>query len=249
RLANGDIGPKRMIHSHAMPNGVFLDEVNDELVVANWFARTIQFFDPVWDPTNMDPAPKHTLAINPQEPVIVVGNPGALAFIRDELVAPNCVSHPGFSIYSRTANGIVRPLRLVEGHNTQMSRSIHGLAAWEHPTDPSQDEVFIPKPLGEAILVFNRTDDGNVAPKRVIQGPRTLLTDNDALAVEGDEIGVPNGDDRILIFGRADSGDVPPRRRISYKAGIQSSTGTWLGPWGEGSRIRLGPAIWFDTKG
>jgi hypothetical protein len=29
--------------------------------------------------------------------------------------------------------------------------------------------------LGSAILVFNRTDDGNVKPKRVIQGPATKL--------------------------------------------------------------------------
>src|SRR5262249_37410975 len=130
RLADGDVMPKRMIHSHAMPNGVFFDEVNNELVVANWNERTIQFFEPGWDPADMHPQPKRTIAINPQDPVIVIGNPGALAFIRDELVAPNCVSHPGFSIYPRTANGIVRPLRLVEGHNTQMSRSIHGLAAW-----------------------------------------------------------------------------------------------------------------------
>jgi hypothetical protein len=33
-----------------------------------------------------------------------------------------------------------------------------------------RDEVFVPKPVGSAILVFNRTDDGNVKPKRVIKG-------------------------------------------------------------------------------
>lgn len=250
RLANGNVMPKRMIHSHNMPNGVFVDEEYDELVVANWFNRTIEFYARTWNPDDHHPLPKRTIAINPQVPVIGIGNPGALAYARDEIIAPNCVSHPGFTTYERTANGAVHPKRHVEGNKTQMSRSIHGLAIWPHPTDPSQDEVFIPKPLGSGILVFGRTDDGSVEPKRVIQGPATRLDDADALAVDDNEIGVPNRDHTILIFPRTGDGNIAPIRRITYRAGERDkATGKWLGPWGEGSRIQLGPAIWFDDKG
>ena len=250
RLANGNVMPKRMVSSHNMPNGVFVDEVHDELVVANWHHRSIEFYARKWDPKNHHPRPKRTIAINPDVPVIGIGNPGALAFARDEIIAPNCVSHPGFTTYERTANGAARAKRHVEGNKTQMSRSIHGLQVWQHPTDSSKDELFIPKPLGNAILVFNRTDNGNVKPKRVIQGPSTGLEDTDALAVDDREIGVPNDDDSILIFPRLGNGNIAPTRRITYSAGKKDpATGKWMGSWGEGSRIRLGPAIWFDDKG
>jgi hypothetical protein len=250
RLANGNAAPKRIISSHAMPSGVFVDDAHDELVVANWEHRSIEFYPRKWDATNHHPRPKRMIDINPKVPVIGLGNPGALAFARDEIIATNCVSHPGFSAYERSSNGAVYAKRHVEGDKTQLSRSIHGLQVWEHPTDPKRDEIFIPKPVGSAILVFNRTDDGNVKPKRVIQGPATVLDDNDALAVDDKEIAVPNRGNGILIFPRLGNGDIAPLRQITYKAGNKDpDTGKWLGPWGEGSSIKLGPAIWFDHKG
>lgn len=249
RLANGNVMPKRMINSHYMPNGVFVDEARDELVIANWHHRSIEFYARKWDNHSHHPRPKRTIAINPNVPVTGIGNPGALTFARDEIIAPNCVSHPGFTAYERTANGAIHAKRHVEGNKTQMSRSIHGLQVWEHPTDPRRDEIFIPKPLGSAILVFNRTDDGNVKPKRVIQGPSTQLQGTEALTVDEKEIGVPNRSS-ILIFPRLGNGNIAPIRQITYQAGKKEPvTGKWLGPWGEGSSIQLGPGIWFDNKG
>jgi hypothetical protein len=248
RLANGDAMPKRMIASHKMPNGVFVDNAHDELVVANWEHRSIEFYARNWkDP---GPRPKRAIEIAPDVQVVGLGNPGALTFARDEIIAPNCVSHPGFTSYERSSNGAVYPKRHVEGDKTQMSRSIHNLQVWEHPTDARRDEIFIPKPLGSAILVFNRTDDGNVKPKRVIQGPATKLEDNQGVTVDDKEIAVPNRDNSILIFPRLGNGNIAPLRQITYLAGNKDpATGAWLGPWGEGSSIQLGPAIWFDHKG
>jgi hypothetical protein len=248
RLANGNAVPKRMIASHNMPNGVFVDTAHDELVVANWEHRSIEFYARNWNGPRT--GPKRAIEIAPDVPVVGLGNPGALAFARDEIIAPNCVSHPGFTSYERSSDGAVYPKRHVEGDNTQMSRSIHNLQVWEHPTDPRRDEVFVPKPLGSAILVFNRTDDGNVKPKRVIQGPATKLEDNEGVTVDDKEIAVPNRDNSILIFPRLGDGNIAPLRQIEYQAGNKDpATGAWLGPWGEGSSIVLGPAIWFDHKG
>src|SRR6266436_4674555 len=252
RLANGDTPPKRTIQgtrTHlGMPIKVFVDDKNNELVVANWEHRSIEFYPRNWnDPS---PRPKRAIEIAPDVPVIGLGNPGALAFARDEIIAPNCVSHPGFTSYERSSNGAVYAKRHVEGDKTQMSRSIHNIQVWEHPTDPRRDEVFVPKPLGNAILVFNRTDDGNVKPKRVIQGPATKLEDNDGVTVDDKEIAVPNRDNSILVFLRLGNGNIAPLRQITYLAGRKDpATGAWLGPWGEGSSIELSPAIWFDRKG
>ncbi len=248
RLADGNAMPKRMIASHNMPNGVFVDNGRDELVVANWEHRSIEFYPRDWN--GPQTAAKRAIEIAPDVPVVGLGNPGALAFARDEIIAPNCVSHPGFTSYARGSDGAVYATRHVEGNNTEMSRSIHNLQVWEHPTDPRRDEIFVPKPLGSAILVFNRTDDGNVKPKRVIQGPATRLDDGEGVTVDDKEIAVPNHDNSILIFPRLGDGDIAPLRRITYQAGNKDpATGAWLGPWGEGSSIELGPAIWFNRKG
>jgi hypothetical protein len=248
RLANGNAMPKRLIASHNMPNGVFVDGAHDELVVANWEHRSIEFYARNWSGPRT--GPKRAIEIAPDVPVVGLGNPGALAFARDEIIAPNCVSHPGFTSYERSSDGAVYPKRHVEGNNTQMSRSVHNLQVWEHPSDARQDEVFVPKPLGSAILVFNRTDDGNVKPKRVIQGPATRLADNEGVTVDDKEIAVPNRDNSILIFPRLGNGNIAPLRQITYQAGTKDpASGAWLGPWGEGSSLALGPAIWFAHKG
>src|SRR5262249_31196535 len=94
---------------------------------------------------------------------------------------------------------------------------IHNLQVWEHPTDSRRDEVFVPKPLGSAILVFNRSDDGNVKPKLVIQGPATKLEDNDGVTGDDKEIAVPNRDNSILGFPRLGNGNIAPLRQITWR--------------------------------
>jgi hypothetical protein len=117
RLANGDATPKRMIASHNMPNGVFVDNAHDELVVANWEHRSIEFYARNWNGPR--PRPQRAIEIaSPDVPVLGLGNPGALAFARDEIIAPNCVSHPGFTSYERSSNGAVYAKRHVEGDKT-----------------------------------------------------------------------------------------------------------------------------------
>ena len=86
--------------------------------------------------------------------------------------------------------------------------------------DAVHDEILVANPFAQAILVFRGAADGEEAPLRVIQGPRTQLAGNrggglDRLAVDPvhNEIVVPNGDS-IAIFSREANGDVPPLRVI-----------------------------------
>src|SRR5437870_7636858 len=89
-----------------------------------------------------------------------------------------------------------------------LGRTMHGIDYNE-----KRDEIIVPQQFGQAILVFRGSAAGETPPIRVIQGPRTMLTALDRLAVDAvnDEIYVPEGD-RVLVFDLLANGDVAPRR-------------------------------------
>jgi DNA-binding beta-propeller fold protein YncE len=81
----------------------------------------------------------------------------------------------GILVFKRDANGDEPPLRMIAGSKSQMSRPA-GVAV-----DPETNLVVAATmtrlsqkrdDLG-GVFIFNRTDDGNVAPLRVIAGPHT----------------------------------------------------------------------------
>ena len=86
--------------------------------------------------------------------------------------------------------------------------------------DAIHDEFLVVNPFAQAVLVFRGGANGEEAPVRVIQGPRTELAGTtvagldrlDVDPVHG-EIVVPNGDS-ILVFPREANGDVAPLRII-----------------------------------
>jgi DNA-binding beta-propeller fold protein YncE len=79
--------------------------------------------------------------------------------------------------------------------------------------------------MEDAVLVFSRSESGNVAPLRVIQGPRTQIRTAQGLDVDtvNNEIAVVNEATRtITIYRRLDVGDVEPLRTISDATGSLS---------------------------
>ena len=104
------------------------------------------------------------------------------------------------------------PKRVVAGQATKLHRSMHDIRY-----DEVHDEFYVTNPLAQAVLVFAGDADGEAAPKRVIQGPKTQLG-SDRLDVDTvhNEIIVPTGDS-ILVFPRDASGDVAPIRIIRGK--------------------------------
>jgi DNA-binding beta-propeller fold protein YncE len=89
-----------------------------------------------------------------------------------------------------------------------LGRTMHGI-----DYDQVHDEIVVPQQFGQAILIFKGTARGEEPPIRVIQGPRTMLTAMDRLAVDpyNNEIYVPEGD-RVLVFDRTANGNVAPKR-------------------------------------
>jgi len=110
------------------------------------------------------------------------------------------------------ANGNVAPDRTIEGQQTHLSRTMHGLAF-----DPVHDEIIVPVALSGAVLVFRGSASGNEAPLRVIQGAHTGLIRPQTVEVDpvhGEIVAVDSSSRAILIFDRMANGDVAPFRKM-----------------------------------
>jgi len=145
---------------------------------------------------------------------------------------------PQVAVYSKTASGDARPIRLIEGPKTRFS-DVHGIAIdsknkllyvnnWGNVSDykVAGSGHFEPP----SISVYPTTADGDTAPLRVIQGAKTQLDWPGAMSVDPDtgDLYVANDmGQSILVFRRTDRGDVAPARvvkgprtHLSYPAGL-----------------------------
>lgn len=144
---------------------------------------------------------------------------------------------PKIVVYRKDASGDEKPLRVLEGPHTLL-RDTHGLAldlkrklmivgSWGNSSDPNvagSGKVYPP-----SIAVYPLDADGDVAPLRVIQGPKTQLdwAGGMALDVESGELFVANDvGSSVLVFKETDQGDVAPSRVIQGpKTGLNHPTG------------------------
>lgn len=145
---------------------------------------------------------------------------------------------PQVAVYSKTASGDAKPIRLIEGPKTRFS-DVHGIAIdtknkllyvnnWGNVSDykVAGSGHFEPP----SISVYPTTADGDTAPLRVIQGAKTQLDWPGAMSVDPDtgDLYVANDmGQSILVFRRMDGGDVAPARvvkgprtHLSYPAGV-----------------------------
>ena len=131
-------------------------------------------------------------------------------------------------VFNQQANGDVAPLRIIEGPDTRLGR-MRGAPQ----VVPGGDLMVVSsgpipgKPRNTALLIFNRTDTGNVKPLRAIEGVGSddfvvspkgwILISGSANegggarggGGEGGGEGEPNG--VIRIWSVNDNGTVPPR--------------------------------------
>ena len=143
------------------------DAVNDEFLVTNPFAQAILVF--------------RGAAEGNEPPVRIIQGSRTLLRgvdrldvnpVHDEIFVPNGDS---ILVFPRTANGNVAPIRVIRGPDTQLRRTatlsvdpVHDLLiAGLNKTDRTG------KGPNGALLVFNRTDNGNVKPRGVIRGPKS----------------------------------------------------------------------------
>jgi len=252
RLANGNVGPKRVITGQGSKlgrtiHGLAYDAVHDEIVVPNALADAILIF--------------RGNANGPEPPVRVIQGP------HTELVTPHAVSldveHGEMLVASLTgrriyvfswnANGNVAPLRIIMGPKTDLGHIV-GIAV-----DPARN--LLAAANSEDIVVFNRTDSGDVAPRARIAGPKTGIGDEpwqmefyggrifvaasnhlhqnlySGVTLKGTATKVP--DDPWLnpnlgfigVWNITDNGDVPPRAIIRGPfSGLLHPVGLALNP-------------------
>jgi DNA-binding beta-propeller fold protein YncE len=168
-----------------------------------------------------DAAPIRVIRSAPANaPATLISNPYMIAYdtTRDQILVPNCVGHPRIGIFDRLADKNATPVRTIEGTNTLLNRTVHGVAY-----DELHDEIVVNQYITQAVMTFRGAAKGEEAPIRTIMGPRTQLLDPISVAVDpvNDEIFVFNitTSDRVLVFDRKAQGDVAPKRVLMQPAG------------------------------
>jgi hypothetical protein len=131
------------------------------------------------------------------------------------------VAHPQIAAFARLAKGGDAPTRRIFGQATKLSRTMHDIRY-----NDVRDEFYVTNPFAQSILTFRGGADGQEAPIRIIQGPRTKLISADTLEIDtvNNEILVPQGDE-VLVFPMTASGDVAPIRVVKGGAKMGWKTG------------------------
>jgi len=144
-------------------HGLAYDSARDEIVVPNALADAVLVF--------------RADAADAQHPVRVIQGP------RTHLVTPHAVSLDQqnreilvasltgrrINTFRDDAHGDATPVRVIEGPKTELGHVV-GLAV-----DPQRNLLAVANT--HEILIFNRTDNGDVAPRARIAGPKTGITD------------------------------------------------------------------------
>ena len=226
RLANGAEIPKRVIAgqptklSRAM-HDIQYDEMHDEMIIANPFAQAILTYrggaNGEEPPIRVLQGP-HTQMVSPDFGVEV--DP-----IHDEIFVAETDS---ILVFPRTANGDAAPIRVLGGPNAQLNGEARALSV-----DPVNNLLVVSSEVNHhgQILIFNRTDAGDVKPRAVIAGPATGIRAHinhlrvygpkgwivttiggggDGESSEEQEEARSRGNS-IAVWSIHDKGDIPPR--------------------------------------
>src|SRR5213592_2209224 len=179
--------------------------------------------------------------------------------VHDEMFVPDARR---IRVYPRGANGDVVPIRIIEGPDTQLTR------AESLSVDPINNILVVgfnkqgSEPDG-AILIFNRTDNGNVKPRGVIRGPKSGIIRINQMAVypskklivatmPGLEDLMEPPDAFLGIWSYDDNGDVPPKWKISIgpRTTLKKPFGVTLNPKNKEiiiSDMRLNSVLTFSV--
>lgn len=143
--------------------------------------------------------------------------PHSLAFAKDGTMYVVGTSPTSINVYAPGAVGAPpTPIRTITGPETTLT-TIHDIAV------DSAGYIYVTDLTGNRIVVFAPNANGDVAPVRVISGPKTKLQYVGYLAFDHQENLVWAGpisgaylprDARVLVFPKGANGDVEPMRFI-----------------------------------
>jgi DNA-binding beta-propeller fold protein YncE len=137
--ANGDVAPLRVIQGPLSqidwPMGVAVDEVNNEIIVANNGDSSILVFPRT---ANGDVPPKRVI----RGPLTGVKGPMGVAIAKDEIYVANFGDHTAL-VFPRLAGGNVRPRRVIR--NAPAGRDTSGFGnPYSVAYDTKRQEILVP---------------------------------------------------------------------------------------------------------
>ena len=169
RLANGNVKPTRNIFGqHTLITRSIhefaYDPVKDEIVVPHFQAQAIQFFR---GGANGDEAPVRMI----HGPDVKLPNFDHLVIdsVHREIFTGVYNEYPRrtfVAVYSLDADGNAPPLRILEGPDTGIAGGRNGVGV---SVDPVTNRLFVSG--NGRLLIFNRTDSGNVKPRAYLRNP------------------------------------------------------------------------------
>ena len=168
RLANGDAAPTRLITGQntllgRTIHGLAYDPARDEIVAPNALADAVLVFragaSGAEHPLRVIQGP-HTHLVTPHAVSLDLQN-------REILVAS--LTGRRINVFRGDSDGDATPIRVIEGPKTELGHVV-GLAV-----DPERNLLVVANT--HEILLFDRTDNGNVPPRARIAGPKTGITD------------------------------------------------------------------------
>ena len=83
--------------------------------------------------------------------------------------------------------------------------------------DPDRNEIFVANDGGNSVLVFDASASGDVAPLRVLKGPKSLVSNPTGVYLDeaNNELWVASfGDHTAAVYSPTANGDVAPLRVI-----------------------------------
>ena len=239
RLANGNAKPTRVIAGQTARvsrtmHGIFYDPTHDEIVVPVALGGAVLTL-----PGGADGGAPPLRVL--QGPATGLVQPDTLYVdvAHDEMIVDS--GDDSVLVFPRTATGNTAPIRKLGGPKTQI-RNVYGMSV-----DSIHNVIVVANRVdlggresSDGILIFNRTDSGDVAPRAVIAGPRTGIIKIRQVVVDEergqifatiknnfenyeftDERPSPWNPDKtgfIGVWSIDDNGDVPPRGVIKGPA-------------------------------
>jgi DNA-binding beta-propeller fold protein YncE len=208
----GDVAPIRVLKGARTllkyPSDVFLDMANNEMWVASYGNHLALAYKLG---ASGDTAPVRVIRGAPlNTPATLIGNPFSIAYDtrREEILVPSCVAHPRIAAFARTADKNAVAVRAIQGSKTHLNRTVHAIVY-----DEIHDEIHVTSDIGQALMTFRGAANGDEAPIRVIQGPRSGIGKVSKLSADpvNNEIITWSGG-QIMFWDRLANGDVPPKR-------------------------------------
>jgi len=221
RDANGNVPPKRKLHTIHRVYNLAVDESRQELYA------TVEF------PPEVDVYPKtaqgedlpirrligphtglnslHGIAIDEKNQLLYVNTWGHDSDFKVQ--GTGRYEDPAIKVYALNASGDTPPLRVIQGDKTQLD--------WPGAMklNPNNGDLYVANDIGQSILVFSNisTAQGNVAPVRVIKGAKTKLSYPTGVVLDlvHNEVWASNmGSSSATAYPLMANGDVEPLRHI-----------------------------------